>query len=92
MDVDVIHTIGSYDTFSGTSMACPYVAGTDGQLMTNGYSNTTARDRLRNTAESIGLSENESGYDLLDTATRSASTPQRAHECSSASSVARLVS
>jgi subtilisin len=49
-------------------MACPHVAGTGGQLMANGYSNTTARDRLRSTAESIGLSENESGYGLLDTA------------------------
>ena len=49
-------------------MACPHVAGTGGQLMANGYSNTTTRDRLRSTAVSIGLSGNESGYGLLDTA------------------------
>jgi subtilisin len=60
--------IGGYDTFSGTSMACPHVSGAGGQLMANGDSNTTVRDRLRSTAEDIGLSENESGYGLLDVA------------------------
>ena len=36
--------IGGYDTFSGTSMACPHVSGAGGQLMANGYTNTEARD------------------------------------------------
>jgi subtilisin len=58
----------TYKTLSGTSMACPHVSGAGGLLMANGYSNTNARDRLRNTAENIGLDDNESGYGLLDAA------------------------
>jgi subtilisin len=49
-------------------MACPHVAGTGGQLMATGDSNTAARDKLQKTAEDIGLSETESGAGLLDTA------------------------
>jgi subtilisin len=60
--------IGGYDTFSGTSMACPHVSGAGGQLLANGDSNTTARDQLRSTAENVGLAENESGAGLLDVA------------------------
>jgi subtilisin family serine protease len=60
--------IGGYDTFSGTSMACPHVAGGGVQLMANGYSNTEARSKLQNTAEDLGLSDNEQGYGLLDVA------------------------
>ena len=66
---DVYSTvIGSYDTYSGTSMACPHVSGAGAQLMANGASNTNARDTLKQNAESIGLGDNESGAGLLDTA------------------------
>jgi subtilisin len=58
--------IGGYQTASGTSMACPHVAGAGGQLMAKGYTNTEARDRLTSTAENIGLSSNEQGSGLLD--------------------------
>ncbi|NHN47337.1 S8 family peptidase [Halostella sp. JP-L12] len=66
---DVYSTIpGGYDTFSGTSMACPHVAGAGAQLMANGYTNVEARDRLKSTAEDVGLSSNEQGSGLLDVA------------------------
>ena len=60
--------IGGYDTYDGTSMACPHVSGGGGQLMANGYTNTEARDQLTSTAEDIGLSSNESGSGLVDVA------------------------
>jgi len=58
--------IGGYDTFSGTSMACPHVAGAGAQLMADGDANTEARQRLRDTAEDLGLPEEEQGHGLLD--------------------------
>ena len=59
---------GSYDTFSGTSMACPHVAGAAGQLAANGSSHSQIRSQLTSTAEDIGLASNESGSGLLDVA------------------------
>lgn len=56
----------SYRSLSGTSMACPHVAGAGGLLMAHGSSNTDARQQLLGTAEDIGLSENEGGAGLLD--------------------------
>ncbi|WP_158059296.1 S8 family peptidase [Halorussus halophilus] len=60
--------VGGYDTFNGTSMACPHVSGAGGQLMANGASNTQARNELASSAEDIGLASNEQGNGLLDVA------------------------
>lgn len=57
---------GSYGYKSGTSMACPHVAGAGGQLMAKGYTSTEARTRLRETAEDIGLTGAQQGAGLLD--------------------------
>ena len=66
---DIYSTVpGGYETFSGTSMACPHVAGAGGQLMANGATNGDARSQLKSTAENINLGSNESGSGLLDVA------------------------
>jgi subtilisin len=67
-DITSTYVGGGYASLSGTSMACPHVSGAGGMLMTNGFTNTEARQRLRNTAENIGLPDNEGGAGLLDVA------------------------
>ena len=68
--VDVLSSVpgDDYDSWNGTSMACPHVAGAGAQLMANGYSNEAARDQLNETAADIGLGDTEQGSGLLDVA------------------------
>ena len=68
-DIYSTYLEGTYNTLSGTSMACPHVSGAGGQLMANGYTNKEARQHLKDTAEDIGLASNEQGAGLLDVAT-----------------------
>ncbi|WP_049970618.1 S8 family peptidase [Haladaptatus cibarius] len=58
----------TYETLSGTSMATAHVAGAAAQVTAAGYSNTDARQRLRDTAEDLGLPSDEQGYGLVDVA------------------------
>ncbi|WP_266077212.1 S8 family peptidase [Haladaptatus caseinilyticus] len=58
----------TYQTLSGTSMAAAHVSGAAAQVAAVGYSNTDARQRLRDTAEDLGLSGDEQGYGLVDVA------------------------
>ncbi|KAB1198696.1 MULTISPECIES: S8 family serine peptidase [Haloferax] len=57
---------GGYRTFSGTSMACPHVSGACSQLIAQGYTPAEARQRLKDTAEDIGLPSSQQGAGLLD--------------------------
>ncbi len=68
--VDILSTLpgDDYGTASGTSMACPHVSGAGAHLMAGGYDNEAARAQLNDTAEDIGLDDNEQGNGLLDVA------------------------
>lgn len=58
----------NYDSFNGTSMSAPHVAGTAAYLMADGMSHDDARSHLKETAEDIGLNDNEQGAGLVDVA------------------------
>ncbi|MGE5293613.1 MAG: S8 family serine peptidase [Solirubrobacterales bacterium] len=71
---------GGYAYMSGTSMACPHVAGAAVLAWASGLSsNTAVRQRLRSTAEDLGAAglDTSFGYGLVDAqkAAGAASTP-----------------
>ncbi|WP_247001416.1 S8 family peptidase [Halosolutus gelatinilyticus] len=67
---NVLSTIpyDGYDSFSGTSMASPVVAGVAGLALSahSGLTNEQLRTHLQNTAADVGLSSEEQGYGRVD--------------------------
>ena len=68
--VDVLSTVAQsdYDEFSGTSMACPHVAGAGAILMAEGRTADQARQLLKDGADDIGLPSDQQGDGRLNVA------------------------
>ncbi len=65
-DIRSTSTGSSYETLSGTSMACPHVAAVAAHLMADGLANWETRQRLKDTARDLGLPSDEQGAGLVD--------------------------
>ncbi|UPW02344.1 S8 family serine peptidase [Halorussus gelatinilyticus] len=67
-DITTVGSDGGCATFSGTSYATAHASGAAALVMAQGYTNSGARTRLRNTAEDLGLSSDQQGHGLVDAA------------------------
>jgi serine protease len=74
----VLSTVpGGYGRLSGTSMACPVVAGTAGLALAQwNLTNSELRAHLKNTAVDIGLPSNQQGAGRVDAGTAITTPPQ----------------